>query len=145
MTDNQGVLRIVSNPVLDSLWKWDTPLEISGPWIRVCFAKRIHDSFLLLPREIHASTFGFSCYLASLALWTVVWLSYTLLLITTSEWVHTMLIFLSLSYLIQKDVFLVPSICLQISWGHHFFLQLSNTPLWKCTIFSISILWLRGI
>ena len=55
-------------------------------------------------------------YLASLSQWIVAWVSCTLWLISTYMWVHTMHVPLGLGYLTQDNIFLVPSICLEISW-----------------------------
>jgi hypothetical protein len=52
------------------------------------------------------------CYLASLGLLIVEWLSCTLWLIVTYKQVHTRHVFLGLGYLTQSD----SSICLQFSW-----------------------------
>ena len=54
-------------------------------------------------------------------------------------------VYLSESALLHSGwLFLVPSIRMQIS-RCHCFLIFSSTPLCKCTTFSFSILWLRGI
>ena len=81
-------------------------------------------------KSIHSSLV-LPCYPASLGLWIIGWLSCTLLLIPTYEWVHTIFVFLSLDYLNKSDFFSVTTICLEIFWGHCF-LQLSNSLSCKC-------------
>jgi hypothetical protein len=48
---------------------------------------------------------GLPCYLASLSLWVVAWVSCTLWLITTYNCVHIIHVLLGLGYLIQDDLF----------------------------------------
>ena len=84
------------------------------------------------------------CCLASLGSWTIGSLSVALQLVSTYEWVHTMLIFLGLGYLTQDGFLLVPSICMQIS-RCPCFLLLSYIPLCKWTTFPLYIHRLRGI
>ena len=59
---------------------------------------------------------GLPYYLASLGLWIVTWLSFTLQLVSTYKWVHSILVFLTLAYHTQGYVFLLSSFCFQISW-----------------------------
>ena len=68
------------------------------------------------------------CFIASINIWVSPYHVY----ISRSGLPHSVL------------VFLVPSICMQISWCRCFFL-LCSIPLCKCITFSLSILELRGI
>lgn len=56
-----------------------------------------------------------------------------------SKWICTMLLFLSLGYITRDEILLVPSIFMQIMRAF-FFEQLSNSPLCRCTTFSLSII-----
>lgn len=63
---------------------------------------------LSLSRVIHIyPSYGFSCSLSSLGLWTVGWLSFTSCLIFTYEGIHAVFVFLCLGYFIQCNFFLV--------------------------------------
>ena len=66
------------------------------------------------------SLLGSSFLLSFLGLWILAWLAFNLHLISTYEWVHKVIVFLGLSYLIQDDFFLAPSSFLEISWCHFF-------------------------
>ena len=59
-----------------------------------------------LPRQIHVwISKGPLCYLASLELWTIVWLSFALCLISTYEREHTIFVLLCLGYFTQESFF----------------------------------------
>ena len=77
--------------------------------VHPCYLVHTPSQIILKP------TFSCPCYLASLGLWIVAWLSFTLQLIPTYKWLHAMFVFLGLGYLTQAFFFLVASICLQIS------------------------------
>lgn len=61
------------------------------------------------PREIHVSLFGPSLLPSLSGTVDVAWVPFTLQLISTPEWLHTMFVFQGLGYLTQDDFFLLPS------------------------------------
>ena len=98
--------------------------------------------YFLFPGRYMCPNYGPSCYVTSLELRIVVWLSCALHLLSTYDWIHTIFVFLSLGYLTQDGFLLVPFICLQISW---YVFLLNNTPMCRYITFSLSILQWRVI
>lgn len=82
----------------------------------------VQSLFLIYPQCIFcfhlspSTSLCLSCYLVSLGMWMVEWLSFALQLITTYNWVHYTFVFLGLCYLTQDEFFLVLYIYLQSSW-----------------------------
>jgi hypothetical protein len=61
-------------------------------------------SILFLLLRFKHLQLGPPCYLASLGLWIIAWVYYTLWLISTYRWVHIMHVFPGLGYLTQDDI-----------------------------------------
>lgn len=75
----------------------------------------------------------------------IVWLPFVLHLMNTYEWVPIVIAFLVVGYLTQGDFFLYYYWIACKFRGVIGFLHMSNTPLFKYTIISLSILQLRSI
>lgn len=67
-------------------------------------------------------------------MWIIPWLSFTLQLMSTYNWVHTLLDFLSLGYHTQVTIHLLANLMMSLSY------QLRNTPLYKLLQFFVNLL-----
>lgn len=74
------------------------------------------------------------CYLVFLDMWIIPWLSFTLQLMSTYNWVHTLLDFLSIGYHTQVTIHLLANLMMSLSY------QLRNTPLYKLLQFFVNLL-----
>jgi hypothetical protein len=66
------------------------------PWCKIYFPFSV---------RFKRASLGPPCYLASMSLWFVTWLSCTLWIIFTYKWICTMFVFLGLGYFTQDDLF----------------------------------------